>query len=368
MKLRFNRPEMADALSAICGVAAARTPKEVLKCVRVEAHSDVLLLSATDLELSLRTAVTQVEVDKTGDTLVVADTLAKIVRECTDDILSLELTGNILHVRGSGSHFQILTQDPADFPAIPAMEDKPDITIEHSRLRRMMELTMFAAARESTRYAINGVQWSIEGDKLTLAATDGRRLAVAHGTLEDAGKGTYPPFIVPTKALSVFTRLPVEDGAHVGVKMARNQLLFDWRRTLLSTSLVEGQFPNYHDVIPSDCDFIAHLNTDEFHSALKRAALLTNEESKGVRFAFSDGNLTLTSRAPEQGEAEVALPITYKGEATEIGFNPVFLLDLLRVAHTEEITLAVKEANRPGLIRVGDDYVYVVMPVNLSSA
>ena len=137
---------------------------------------------------------------------------------------------------------------------------------------------------------------------------------------------------------------------------------------MISSALVEGKFPKYEDVIPTDCDRVAELNTAEFLGALRRAALLTNEESKGVRFSFSNGNLTLTSRAPEQGEATIALSIDYSGEAVEIGFNPVFLLDMLRVVHTETISFAIKESNRPGLIRVGDDFVYVVMPVNLSSA
>lgn len=367
MKLRFNRQEMTDSLNAVCGVAAARTPKEILKCVRLEAHGDVLLLSATDLELSLRMAVTQVEVEKQGETLVIADTLARIVRECPDEVLTVETSANMLHVRGSGSRFQIVTLDPADFPAIPVLDGSPDFTVEHVVLRRMVELSAFAAARESTRYAINGVQWKVDGNRLTLAATDGRRLAVAQGNLLEAGTGTLPPIIVPTKSLSLLAKLPVEDGTRVGVKISRNQLLLDLGRALLATSLVEGQFPNYQDVIPSDCDRVARMATDELHSSLKRAALLTNEESKGVRFSFSAGNLTMSSRAPEQGEAEVAMPVEFNAESLDIGFNPVFLLDVLRVAHAEEISFAVKEPNRPGVIRIGDDFVYVVMPVNLSS-
>jgi DNA polymerase-3 subunit beta len=313
-------------------------------------------------------AVTQVEIEGQGETLVIADTLAKIVRECPDEVLSMETVGNMLHIRGSGSRFQIVTLDPADFPAVPAMEGKPDFTIEHAVLRRMIELSAFAAARESTRYAINGVYWKVEGNRLTLAATDGRRLAVAKGSLLEHGKADPPPIIVPTKSLSLFARLTMEEGARVSVKVTRNQLILDLGRALLATSLVEGQFPNYHDVIPGDCDRIARIATDEMHSALKRAALLTNEESKGVRFSFSEGNLTLSSRAPEQGEAEVSMPVAFKGEPLDIGFNPVFLLDVLRVAHTEELSFAVKEPNRPGMINVGDDFIYVVMPVNLSSA
>lgn len=366
MKLRFNRQEMAEVLSAVSSVAAARTPKEILRCVHMEARSDVVLLSATDLELSLRCAVTQVEVEEPGDTVVVADTLSRIVRECEDELLSVETAENVLHVRGAGSHFQVLTQDVSDFPAIPSMDADSDITIEHSVLSRLIELTVFAAARESTRYAIHGVLWEVEGKRLTLAATDGRRLSLAHGKLVEQGPAEISHVIVPAKSLSLFARLPSESATQVKVKMTSNQLLLNIDGAMISTSLVEGQFPKYQDVVPTDCDRVTELNTAEFHSALKRAALLTNEESKGVRFSFSEGNLTLSSRAPNQGEAEIALPVIYKAEPLEIGFNPVFILELLRVAHTEQITFAVKAANRPGVIRFGEDFVYVVMPVNLS--
>ena len=137
---------------------------------------------------------------------------------------------------------------------------------------------------------------------------------------------------------------------------------------VIHTSLIEGHFPKYQDVIPADCDRVVQLNTAEFHSALRCAALLTNEESKGVRLSFAEGGLTLSSRAPEQGEATISLEIAYDGEPIQIGFNPVFLSDVLRVVHTDEITFAFKDSKRPGVVRMGDNFIHVVMPVHLSSA
>lgn len=368
MRLTLNRQETSEALKAICTVAATRTPKQILKCVRLEARGDVLLLSATDLEIALRFAVTQVEVDKPGETLVVADTLSRIVSECADEVLRIDMDSSQLHVRGEGSHFQIMTQDPADFPPVPTMEGGPDFTVAHEEIRRMIEWTVFAAARESTRYAINGVLWEISGDKLVLAATDGRRLSVAKGTIVNGQAKPIPNAIVPAKAMSLFARLPGVPEGQVMVKVMSNQLLISLGSGLISTSLIEGQFPKYQDVLPTDCDKVLEANTAECLSALKRAALLTNEESKGVRLMLSEGNLTFSSRAPEQGEATVSMPVRYHGEPLEIGFNPVFLMDVLRVAHADVISMAFKEPNRPGLIRVGSDFQYVVMPVNLVAA
>ncbi len=367
MKLKFNRQEMADALSAVGGVTPTRSTKDILKCVRFDVHSDVVWLSATDLESGIRYAITQVEVDDTGDTLVSAETLSKIVRECGDDFLAVETVGSIMHIRGTGSYFQIVMQDTADFPHVATLEGDVDLTVEYHVLSRLIDWTVFAAARESTRYAINGVLWEVDGDKLTLAATDGRRLSVAHGKLSGAPSGKPLQAIVPSKALSLFSRLVVDEGAMVGIKLAPNQVILKVGSVTVSTVLVEGHFPKYQDVVPSDCDRLVELNTADFHGALKRAALLTNEESKGVRLSFSEDALTLSTRAPEQGEATITLPVSYRGEPTEIGFNPVFLSDVLRVAHTDSVMFAFKEANRPGIIKTGEDFIHVVMPVNLSS-
>ena len=357
---------MAAGLGAICGVVATRTPKEILRCVRLEAHSDFVLLSATDLEMGLRCTATQIEVEESGETLVTADTLARIVRESTDDSLALETEENVLHVRGRDSHFQIITQDVAEFPTVPTIDGDPDFTVEYGTLHRLIEWTVYAAARESTRYAINGVLWEAQGNKLSLAATDGRRLSYAKG--EILGDGAQPDLsaVVPAKALSLLGRLPQDADTPVGVKITENQLLIQTGGAVISSSLVEGRFPKHQDVIPTDNDKEVLLNTLEFQSALKRASLLTNEESKGIRLAFSEGKLTLSSRAPEQGEATIHLPIDYSGEPLEIAFNPVFLLDVLRVAGCEAVRFSFKDSGRPGVIHSGEDFTYVVMPVSLT--
>lgn len=368
MKFRFNRQEMADALRACCAVSPARSPKSILKCVHLAVSGDVVMLSATDDELGLKWAVTQVEVDEQGESVVVADTLSRIVSECDDELLNAEAIDSKLHIRGKGSHFQIVTQDAAEFPAVPELDESHDFTVDYAAICRLIDMTVFACARESTRYAINGVLWELEGDRLTLAATDGRRLALARGTVERNGKAKVPSVIVPAKALLLFGRLPLEADAAVKVKITSNRLMLDVGRGVISTNLMEGHFPKYQDVIPSDCDRVMTVSTEEFTRALKQAALLTNEESKGVRLALEDGTMTLTSRAPEQGEATVSIPVRYSSGPLEIGFNPMFLVEFLRAVNAEEIEVAFKESNRPGVLKLGDDIIYVVMPVSLASA
>jgi DNA polymerase-3 subunit beta len=365
MKLRVNRQELAEALAAAGSVAAGRTPKPILQCVLLEAHSDCCVLKATDLELSIRCTVTQVEVDQTGEVLVSADKLSHIVRESNEEILAIEAGEGVCHVRGQDSHFQIYMQNASEFPPVPTMEKEPDFEVETAVLRRLAEWTAFAAARENSRYAINGVLWEKDKGKLLLTATDGRRLSHASGKVK-GGDDSSVRAIVPVKAMILFMRILTEADTAVGVKVTGNQVLLRAARATVSSSLIEGQFPNYRDVIPDDSDKQAELSTAEFLSAIRRAALLTNEESRSVRLSFDKDELTLTSRAPEQGEAMVRMLAAYQGEPVEIGFNPVFLVDVLKVVDDERVKIELKAPNRPGVIRGGGDALYVVMPLNLS--
>jgi DNA polymerase-3 subunit beta len=282
--------------------------------------------------------------------------------------LSFETKENILHIRGAGSHFQIVTSSPEDFPPVPLMEGPPDYSLEHGVLRRLVEWTAFAVARESSRYAINGILWQMERDHLMLVATDGRRLSWAQGKVTSRREGEIGQAIIPGKAAALLGKFPSHEDVVVSVKVMENQVLLSTGGINLSSALVEGHFPRYQDVIPRDNNRIVELDTAEFQGALRRAALLTNEESKAVRLSLSDGELVLSSRVPEQGEASITMPVRYRGEPLEIGFNPVFLMDVLRVVHTESVQFALKESNRPGVVSAGDDFVYVVMPVSLSSA
>ncbi len=364
MDLRVNRQELADALAVVGSVAATRTPKPILQCVQIEALGDHLLLTATDLELGVRYVVTQVEVSEKGAVLVQADKLGQIVRESTDEILVLQSTERALIVRSSDGHFQIVSQDPNDFPPVAQMEGEADFEVSAGTLREMAEWTVFAAARENTRYAINGVLWELEKGHLNLVATDGRRLSFASGDILGKSRSDGRA-ILPVKAIHLCQRLVGDADEPVRVKVLPNQVLVRTQRATVTSALVEGHFPKYQDVIPTDATKFAQLSTSEFLSAVRRVALLTNEESRGIKLSLTSQSLTLSSRAPEQGEAEVTIPVKYRGDPIDIGFNPNFLVDALRAVTADEVSLELKEPNRPGVMRVGNRQLYVVMPLNL---
>jgi len=365
MKAIVNRAAFHEALGITATVAASRTPKPILQCVRLSAVNDALLLAGTDLEVGIRYNLSQVEISEGGEAVVPADKLAQIAHESTDETLSLEVTENVCHIRGRDSHFQIYGQDPAEFPPVAELEGEPDLQIEGVCLSSLIAKTVYAAARENTRYAINGVLWERRGKRLALVATDGRRLARAQGPLARAAKEVTDT-IVPIKCMRLLTRVLDTDEAVVAVKLASNQIVLRCGPVTVSSVLVEGHFPKYEDVIPRDCDKKLELDRRELLSAVSRAALLTSEESKGVRMRFADNQLVLSSRVPDEGEATITMSVSYSGQPLEIGFNPGFLVEALRVLEADTVGLELKEPNRPGVLRAGEDFLYVVMPVSLS--
>ncbi|MCZ6698689.1 MAG: DNA polymerase III subunit beta [Planctomycetota bacterium] len=364
MKCICDRAALSEALTATSGVTLTRTPKPILECVRLTAADDVLTLTAYDQEMGLRFRLPEVEITSPGETLVKGERLAAIVRESSDETLAFEVVDDTLHIRGDDSHFQVYGQDVREFPPVPELEGDPDFVVKLGVIRGLIERTLFAAARENTRYAINGVLFEKEGKILRLVATDGRRLAMSTATLEKA-VGDDIEAIIPTKPLGLLGRLHLDADADIKIKVSTNQVIFRSERVTISSVLIEGRFPKYRDVMPKDLNKKIELKTAEVLSAVKRAALLTNEESKGIRVHLSSEGMVLSSRAPEQGEATIRLPVQYSGETLEIGFNPTFLIDAMKVCG-DTTTLELQAPAKPGLLRSDPDFVYVVMPVNLS--
>ncbi|MCG8432453.1 MAG: DNA polymerase III subunit beta, partial [Gammaproteobacteria bacterium] len=346
MKLVCDRGALVESMALVGGAVVARTPKPVLTCVKITADkaAGAVTFTATDMEVGIRYTTNRVEVNDGGETLVPADKFIQIVRESVDPTLTIETDGELTHIRGEDAHFQLMGYPSSDFPPVPELTDAPDFEIEANQLDQLIHQTIYATARENSRYAINGVLFEREGNKVAVVATDGHRLALARGECRSSGGGDEKQTaIIPTKALTMLLRLLSDTDATVKSKVADNQILFATDTAVLSSNLVEGNFPPYKDVIPKDGDKTATIATNVLNSAFRRAALLTNEESKGVRMSFTSDGLKLSSRAPEMGEAEIDVEFSqYEGEPVDIGFNPQYLLDALKVADAEQVMLDLK--------------------------
>ncbi|MDP7008113.1 MAG: DNA polymerase III subunit beta [Phycisphaerales bacterium] len=369
LKAVCERDPLVEAMSLITGVVATRTPTPALQCVRISGQDGRLKLAATDAEVSLSLTLDRVDLQNEGDTLVPADKFSQIARSCNDATITIASDSESLLVRSSDSRFKVFGFPVSEAPETPTFEnEEPDFTIDSNQFRGLMEKTVFAAASDHSRYAINGVLIDRTGNTLRLVATNGHRLALCVGTCD--GDTENQQCIVPTKAMVLLRRLLQDDGV-VSVKIDNGRVIFHVdgganSTSTLSSNLVEGTFPPFEDVIPKDLDQKVTIGTDVLTRAVRRAHLMTNEESRGVRLVFDGDKLTITSRAPETGEAEVEVPTSgFSGEKLEIGFNPVYIIDALKVISEDEILMELKQSSKPGLIKSGNNFTYVVMPVNL---
>jgi len=367
MKVKFNRAALQEALGLVTSIVPARTPKPILKCLHLSAEKDCVFLCATDLEAGINYKISQVEVEKTGQIVIPADRFTAIIRESVDEVLSLEADEQICKITGSDSHFTIYGNEPDQYPEVPGFEDGADFQIQLSSLQEGIDLCLFAAARESTRYAINGVLWELKDKKLTLVATDGRRLARTTVPLEAPASKTISAdrIIVPAKTMSIIEKIGSAKDEKVLCRLVDNKIILQCGHVVVSSNLVDGNFPKYEDIIPSGYDKKVMISTDATLSAVKRAALLITEESKGIKIALSKNSIVFTSRAPETGDAQIDMTVEYNGPPIEIGFNPQFLVDVLRVVKEDQVELSLGESDRPGLVKIGTNFLYLVMPVNL---
>jgi len=366
MKVIAQTAALQEALALASSIVVQRSPKPVLQCVKLVAGGKALTLLATDLEAGCRHVISQVEVQAEGEALVPVQKFADIVREAVgEETLTLSIEKDACRITGAGSRFRLLTYDPAEYPAVSEFDDEGDFQVSAEVLSGLVERTLFAAARAHSHYAISGVLWEADGKKLQLVATDGHRLALAKTSLPKAAARKVSA-IVPGKLMTLLQRAVAGSEEQLAVKVTDSQILVRTARTVVMSTLVQGNFPKYEDVIPRETSGKATVATEAFAHRLRQAALLTSEESRSVRLALASDSLTLTSRSPESGDAEVTMDAGYAGEPFEIAFNPAFLVDALKVVNTDDVTLEFNASSKPAIIKAGGDFLYVVMPVDLS--
>jgi len=372
MKAACDRATLTRGVQVASGVVAARSPKPALGCIKMEAREDGVTLLATDLEVGIRVRLDKMEVTEPGDGLVPADRFHAILRELEEETISIACTEQETTIEAPNAHFTVLGDDPADFPQVSEFPEEGAFEIGADDLLALAERTLFATAKENTRYALNGVLWEVESKNLTLVATDGRRLSLARGKCS-GGPEEKVSAIVPSKAMQLIQRCladvaEAKDPARV--VLGEKEILLaapraDGASRTVYSRLVDGHFPKYEDVIPKEFDKKATVGTAGFLASVRKAALLTNEESRGVTLKFSTGELVITSRTPEMGEAEIRMAVQYEGEDLEIGFNPAYLMDAAKVVDAEEVTLSFKSPSKPGVLTEGGHFTHVVMPVSI---
>lgn len=369
MKIACNREQFLAAFQMAAQVAPARSPKPILQNVKLEVTSEGTTLMATDGEVGIRVNVAGVEVEAPGSAILPVARFGHTLRESSDEKLSISSDSQGTVIRGERSKIELPGGNPDEFPMVANFAEEKYHEISARLLKELIRRTLFATDSESSRYALGGVLLELEPEKITAVGTDGRRLAKMEGPAHSVGgHGSGDTMtIVPTRAMQLVERSLTDGDAEVQLAARSNSILVRSPRASIYAQLVEGRFPKWRDVFPQRTGATRiDMTVGPAHAALRQAAVVASEESRGITFQFGDGTLVLSAKTAEVGQSRVELPIPYEGESLLISLDHRFVADFLKVLDAEKnFTFEIESSEAAAVLSTDDGYGYVVMPLAL---
>jgi len=369
LKLSLSTPELLGTLQTVTRVASTRSAVQALSGVMISAPADSRPeLLATDMEIGLRVPL-QAEVSRQGSAVLPARLLLDVVRSLSSDRLTLELRAaeqDVELICGPAT-FHLRTLRAEDFPTLPSPSAEGRVSLPAEAFMQTIGRVARSASRDETRPVLTGILMSASGQELRMVATDSYRLSVKETTLEEPLQGTLEAN-VPARALQELVRIAQQTPAEtVAVSVGQNQVVFELGEIVLSSRLIDGQFPNYRQLLPESVEHELRLASAELTDVVRRMSLMAQKNAP-LRLSFSEGTLTVSAQTPDVGEASESIPVPFHGEPFEIGFNPEFLRDGLESVDTDELVLKLISPLRPGLIESPDsgEFVYLIMPIRLN--
>jgi DNA polymerase III subunit beta len=368
MNLTITKEQIIAGLQAVQNVVSTRTTLPILSNVLMRAEGNNLEFTATDLDVTVACKV-EAKVTKAGATTLPVKKLFGIVRELNGEIEIEVDDKNVASVRSGSSFFKIHGLAADEFPPLPKFKDDKKVSLPQENIRAMIKKTSFAVSTDESRYVLNGLFVSLKEGKMTVVATDGRRLALVDEEVDISEKSSGE-FIIPAKAVNELNRL-LQTAGDVELKFGENQASFALKddkgfSVLLITKLIEGNYPNYRQVIPGEAKERIALGREELVQALRRAEIMTSEKANSVRLTFGKNILTITANSPEVGEARETIAINYKGTELAIAFNPRYLIDPLTALAEDEVFIELIDELSPGVLKINGPFLYVVMPMRLN--
>ena len=364
MKFSIAKDKLLEGLQTVQNVVSTRTTLPILSNVLIRAEDGALSLTTNDLDVGMRCSV-EAKIEKAGGTTLPARRLAGIVKELPVAEVQVEVDGkNTASIRCGPSFFKMMGLAEEEFPALPKLETAKGFTLKQKDLKDALRKTSYGMSTDETRYVLNGILFAFKENKLTLVATDGRRLALVDLEAEFP-RSNEVDVVVPAKCIAELQRLLGDEG-DVKLSVGENQIAFEAGGRLLVSKLIEGNYPNYRQVIPQESRERVTIEREQLLNAVRRVALLSSEKSNSVKLNFTKNNLEITANTPEIGEARESLAINYKSKEFSVAFNPGFLMDPLRNLTDEEIHLEVSDEMSPGVIKITTPFLYVLMPMRIS--
>ncbi len=362
MKLRIYKKDLLDAVQTILGVVSVRNTLPILSNILLESKKGQLQLTATDLDIAM-VHTQDAEVSQEGAATVPAKRFADIIKELPDEDVTISAKkNNIVTIDCQSAHFKVNSLPKEDFPKLPNYKSVESINIEQKAFKEMLNMTTFAISRDETRYILNGVLMEVKPQKINLVATDGRRLAYVERAIETKTKKERK-VIIPTKTTNELNKTLAE--GELKIYFAENQVTFDLGKTIIISRLIEGEFPNYQQVIPKEQKRKLRVDKELLLAAARRANLLTSQDSQAIKLDIFKNRMVVSKNTPDIGEAREELSTKYEGGELSIGFNPNYLIDVLKNIDVQEIGFELTANDKPGVIRTRDNFVYVVLPMHL---
>jgi len=363
MRFKVGKNSLVTAIQTVQNVITAKSILPILSNILIETQQGGIRLTATDLDIGI-TCVIPVDIQEQGAITIPAKRFSDIIKEFPVDIVNITTKKNNLVVIDSElCQFKIMGLAREEFPKLPEFQDKKVVKIEQTTLKEVLALTSFAVSFDETRYVLNGILFKINKGVLTLVSTDGKRLAVAERKLNidlDVDLG----IIVPIKTIYELSRNLKEDG-DLSLVVGSNQALFDLGGVVIISRLIEGEFPDYKQVVPLVSENKMRIDRNQFLLAVKRAALLATPDYRAIKLEVFKNKLVISKSTPDVGESHEELAVEYQGRELIIGFNPVYLIDILKNLGDEFISLELTDGEKPGVIRI-NGYVYIVLPMRIN--
>jgi len=362
MKIRVAQESLLEGIQIVQNIVSSRATLPILSNMLLETRGNKLRLNTTDLDIGISCEI-PVESLEEGAITIPAKRFSDIIRELpAGDIVIGTKKNNQVDIEGNKCRFRLTGMPKEEFPKFPEFKDKEVLRMEQAAFKEMLRMTAFAVSHEEARYVLNGLLLEVDGDLVKVVATDGRRLAKIEKRLATPVKKEIKA-IIPIKAVQEITRNLNDDG-NIAFVMGVNQLLFDIDGTLIATRLIEGDFPNYNQVIPPGVTPKIKINTQLLLSAIRRANLLTTPDFQAIKFEVFADKLVVSKTTPDVGESREEVAIEYGGKELVIGFNPQFFIDALKNINEENLDLELTGPDKVGVFRI-KDYLYLASPMRI---
>jgi DNA polymerase-3 subunit beta len=364
MKFSIEKDQILEALQKVQSIVGQRNTLPILSNVLLEVRNNKLSLTTTDMEVSVRTSI-DADIQREGATTLPARRFFSICRDLPNRQVEIEVSaGDVAEINSGSYNCKLEGLSSEDFPPMPTFEESSSYKLRQGTLKDILQKTSYAASSDESRAILNGSLLSFGENKLTVVCTDGRRLALVEQEI-DLSDVSELNIVVPSKTVGELIKTLGDDGDAV-IKTSATQVAFEFGNIFIISKLIDGTYPNYRQVIPSQCEERIAIDREMLQSAVRRVSLMLDDQAASVKIQITENRMELITSSPEVGESHESVPVKYSGKDITIAFNPAFLMAPLKHLDSDEIYLELSDELSPGVIKTNVPFLYVIMPIRVS--